>query len=153
RLDHVVEIDAASRLARIQAGVQGPELERQLGERGWTLGHFPDSFTHSTLGGWIATRSSGMQSDKYGDIADITKALRVVRPGEVLVTRPVPVTSTGPSVREMFLGSEGRLGVITEATVQVHRLPERRQVLGYFFRGWTDGLAAMRAIAASDVHP
>src|SRR5690606_17672167 len=83
RLDHVVEIDAASRLARIQAGVQGPELERQLGERGWTLGHFPDSFTHSTLGGWIATRSSGMQSDKYGDIADITKALRVVRPGEV----------------------------------------------------------------------
>ena len=93
--------------------------------RGWTVGHFPDSFTHSTLGGWIATRSSGMQSDKYGDIADLTRAVRVVTPAGVLATRPVPASSTGPSVREMVLGSEGRLGIITEATVHVHRVPGR----------------------------
>ena len=73
---------------RIQAGAFGPDLERQLNAQGWTLGHFPDSFTHSTLGGWIATRSSGMQSDRYGDIADLTRAVRVVTPKGLLVTRP-----------------------------------------------------------------
>ena len=118
-------IDPVSRLARVQAGVLGPDLERQLAERGWTLGHFPDSFTHSTLGGWIATRSSGMQSDRYGDIAELTRAVRVVTPSGMLATRPVPATSTGPSVREMVLGSEGRLGVITEATVHVRRAARR----------------------------
>ena len=91
-------------------GRSGPDIEDQLRPLGWTLGHFPDSFTHSTLGGWVATRSSGMQSDKYGDIADITRGLRVVMPGKMLVLRPLPSTSTGPSVREMILGSEGRLG-------------------------------------------
>jgi len=153
RLDRVLSIDAASRLARVQAGVFGPDLERQLGARGWTLGHFPDSFTHSTLGGWIATRSSGMQSDRYGDIADLTRGLRVVTPNGVLVTRPVPSTSTGPSVREMVLGSEGRLGIITEATVHVRRLPERRKILGYLFPNWSAGLAAMADIAASEAAP
>ena len=87
RLNKVLDIDAESGLARIQAGTLGPDLEEQLGARGWTMGHFPDSFTHSTLGGWVATRSSGMQSDKYGDIADITRGLRVVVPGDVLVIR------------------------------------------------------------------
>ncbi|WP_206061047.1 FAD-binding oxidoreductase [Nonomuraea basaltis] len=153
RLNQVLAIDEDSGLARIQAGALGPDLEQQLGERGWTLGHFPDSFTYSSLGGWIATRSSGMQSDKYGDIADITRAVRVVQPGRILATRAVPVTSTGPSVREMILGSEGRLGVITEATVQVHRIPGKRVVLGYFFPDWERGVAAMRAIAASDATP
>ena len=80
RMDRVLEIDETSRLARVQAGVYGPRLEEQLNARGWTVGHFPDSFTHSTLGGWIATRSSGMQSDRYGDIADVTRGLRVVTP-------------------------------------------------------------------------
>jgi alkyldihydroxyacetonephosphate synthase len=103
RLDKVLDVDEDSGLARIQAGGQGPDLEAQLNARGWTLGHFPDSFTHSTMGGWVATRSSGMQSDKYGDIADITKGLRVVRPGGVLVIR--------------------------EVTAQVHRLPEKREIL------------------------
>jgi alkyldihydroxyacetonephosphate synthase len=150
RLSRVLAVDEASRLARIQAGAMGPDLERQLNARGWTLGHFPDSFTHSTLGGWIATRSSGMQSDRYGDIADLTRAVRVVTASGLLVTRPVPSTSTGPSVREMVLGSEGRLGVITEATVHVRRVPQRRVILGYLFPTWADGLAAMRDIAASE---
>jgi len=153
RMDRVLEIDAASRIARVQAGVYGPDLERQLAAQGWTAGHFPDSFTHSTLGGWIATRSSGMQSDKYGDIADLTRAVRVVTPQGVLATRPVPSTSTGPSVREMVLGSEGRLGVITEATIHVHRVPERRLILGYLFPDWPRALGAMRALAESEASP
>jgi alkyldihydroxyacetonephosphate synthase len=153
KLRRVLAIDAPSGLARVQPGAYGPDVERQLNAQGWTLGHFPDSFTHSTLGGWIATRSSGMQSDRYGDIADLTRALRVVTPAGLLVTRPVPSTSTGPSVREMVLGSEGRLGVITEATVHIRRLPERRVILGYLFPTWADGLAAMQDIAASEASP
>jgi alkyldihydroxyacetonephosphate synthase len=150
RLNQVLEIDAESRLARVQAGVFGPHLEEQLVARGYTFGHFPDSFTHSTLGGWIATRSSGMQSDRYGDIADMTKGLRVVTPSGTLVTRPVPAASTGPSIREMVLGSEGRLGIITEATVHVRRIPEKRVILGYLFPNFAVALAAMQEIAAGE---
>jgi alkyldihydroxyacetonephosphate synthase len=150
RLDRVLSIDRASRLARVQAGVFGPHLEEQLGAQGYTFGHFPDSFTHSTLGGWIATRSSGMQSDRYGDIADLTKGLRVVTPSGTLVTQPIPSMSTGPSIREMILGSEGRLGLITEATVQVRALPARREILGYLFPTFADGLAAMGDLAAGE---
>jgi alkyldihydroxyacetonephosphate synthase len=152
-LNDVVSIDEGSGLARIQAGAQGPRIEEQLNERGWTMGHFPDSFTHSTLGGWVATRSSGMQSDKYGDIADITRGLRMVRPNGVVSIRPVPSASTGPSVREMILGSEGRLGVITEVTVQVHHIPEVREINGYLFPNWEAGIAAMHEISESDAHP
>jgi alkyldihydroxyacetonephosphate synthase len=153
RMNQLIDLDEESGLARIQAGALGPDLEDQLSARGWVLGHYPDSFTHSTLGGWVATRSSGMQSDKYGDISDITRGMRVVMPGKVLAVRPVPQTSTGPSVREMVLGSEGRLGVITEVTVQVHRIPEVRVILGYLFPSWEAGLAAMQEISTSDSHP
>ena len=153
RMNQVIDIDQESGLARIQAGAQGPDLEEQLSARGWVLGHYPDSFTHSTLGGWVATRSSGMQSDKYGDISDIARGMRVVMPGKVLQVRPLPHTSTGPSVREMVLGSEGRLGVITEVTVQVHRIPEVRVILGYLFPSWESGLATMQEISTSDAHP
>ena len=153
RMNRVLEVDEAAGLARVQAGVLGPDMEDQLGARGWTMGHQPDSFRHSTLGGWIATRSSGMQSDKYGDIADITRGLRAVLPGKVVVLRPLPSTSSGPSVREMILGSEGRLGVITEAWVNVHRVPENREIIAYLFPSWAAGMAAMQDIASSDATP
>jgi alkyldihydroxyacetonephosphate synthase len=153
RLREVIDIDVDSGLARIQAGAQGPDLEARLNAKGWTIGHFPDSFTHSTMGGWVATRSSGMQSDKYGDIADMTRGLRVVRPGGVLVLHALPSTSSGPSLREMILGSEGKLGVITEVTVQVHRIPAKRDVFAYFFPNWKAGIAAMQEIAESDAAP
>ena len=153
RMRELIDIDEESGLARIQAGALGPDLEEQLAAKGWTIGHFPDSFTHSSLGGWIATRSSGMQSDKYGDIADIVRGLHVVRPGGILVIRPIPSSSTGPSVREMIVGSEGRLGIITEATVQVHRTPAKRDVYGYFFPNWEAGTAAMQEVAESDAAP
>ncbi|MGO1509006.1 MAG: FAD-binding oxidoreductase [Actinomycetaceae bacterium] len=153
RMNKVLEIDEEAGLARVQAGVLGPDLEEQLGARGWTSGHQPDSFRHSTLGGWIATRSSGMQSDRYGDIADITRGLRSVLPGKVVDLRPLPSTSTGPSVREMIIGSEGRLGVVTEAWIHVHPLPEKRLVVAYLYQNFGSALEAMRGISASDVHP
>ena len=153
RMRELVSIDEESGLAVIQAGALGPDLEEQLNARGWTIGHFPDSFTHSSLGGWIATRSSGMQSDKYGDIADIVRGLHVVRPGGILVIRPIPSASNGPSVREMILGSEGRLGIITEAWVQVHRTPAKRDVYAYFFPNFETGLKAMQEISESDATP
>jgi len=153
RMNRVLEVDEHSGLARVQAGILGPDLEAALGARGLTMGHVPDSFTYSTLGGWVATRSSGMQSDKYGDIADIVRGLHLVRPSGVLVLRDLPSTSTGPSVREMVLGSEGRLGIITEVTIQVHRLPERREVIAYLFPTWDAALLAMHEVARSEAHP
>lgn len=150
RMSKVLEIDETSGLAHIQAGVFGPDMEDQLQARGWTMGHHPDSFVWSTLGGWIATRSSGMQSDKYGDIADIVRGLTMVMPGQVLQLRPLPSSSSGPSVREMVLGSEGRLGVITSAWVNVHRIPEVRELQAYFFPTYEDGLKACEQIISSD---
>jgi alkyldihydroxyacetonephosphate synthase len=94
-----------------------------------------------------------MQSDRYGDISDLTRGVRVVTPAGLLATRAVPHASTGPSVREMVLGSEGRLGVITEATVHVRRTPPARMILGYLFPDWAEALAAMRDIAASEAEP
>ena len=153
RLSKVLDIDEEAGLARIQAGAQGPDLEEQLNQRGWTVGHYPDSFNHSTIGGWVATRSSGMQSDKYGDISDITRGVRVATPSGPLVLRPLPSTSTGPSVREMILGSEGRLGVITEVTANVHRLPDERVIMAYFFPTFDAGLDAMHDISLLDSRP
>lgn len=150
RMSRVLEIDEVSGLAHIQAGVFGPDMEDQLAQRGWTMGHHPDSFVWSTLGGWIATRSSGMQSDKYGDIADIARGLTMVMPGQVLQLRPLPSSSSGPSVREMVLGSEGRLGIITSAWVNVHRIPEVRELQAYFFPSYEDGLKACEQIVGSD---
>lgn len=153
RMNKVLEINETAGLARIQAGVLGPDMEIQLNAKGWTMGHFPDSFMWSTLGGWIATRSSGMQSDKYGDIADCTRGLRMVMNGQVLVLRPLPSSSSGPSVREMVIGSEGRLGIITEAWMNVHRLPQVREIQAYFFPTYDAGLEAMTELAASDAAP
>lgn len=154
RMRRVLEIDDTAGLARVDAGAYGPDLEEQLNAQGWTLGHFPDSFAYSTLGGWAATRSSGMQSDKYGDIADIVRGLRMVHPRGVLAVTPLPGQSDGPSLREMVIGSEGRLGVITEVTVQIHRVAPVREVIAYMYPDWDHGIRGMHAIArSSEVAP
>lgn len=154
RMRRILDIDETAGLARVEAGVYGPDLEEQLTAQGWTLGHFPDSFAYSTLGGWAATRSSGMQSDKYGDIADIVRGLRLVHPRGVLAVNALPGQSDGPSLREMVIGSEGRLGVITEVTVQVHRVAPVREVIAYMYPDWEHGIRGMHAIARStDVAP
>jgi alkyldihydroxyacetonephosphate synthase len=153
RMRRVVEVDAESCTARAEAGVFGPDLEEQLGAHGMTLGHFPDSFLHSTLGGWIATRSAGMQSDKYGKIEDMVVALRMATPEGVLATRAVPKSSNGIDVNYLCIGSEGTLGVITEATMRVHPRPERRVVPAYLFRDFEGGIEAIRECVRRECAP
>ena len=153
RMRRVLDVDAESFTARVEAGVFGPDLEEQLSAHGVTLGHFPDSFMHSTLGGWIATRSAGMQSDKYGKIEDMVIALRMVTPEGVLATRTVPKSSNGIDVNHLCIGSEGTLGVITEATMRVHSRPEARIVPAYLFPEFDGGLQAMRECVNRECKP
>jgi alkyldihydroxyacetonephosphate synthase len=153
RMRRVLAVDPESLTARIEAGVFGPDLEEQLRGYGLTLGHFPDSFLHSTLGGWIATRSAGMQSDKYGKIEDMVMALRMVSPAGVLATRIVPKSSNGIDVNHLCIGSEGSLGVITEATMRVHLRSELRRTHGYLFRDFEAGIEAMHECVRKECVP
>jgi alkyldihydroxyacetonephosphate synthase len=153
RMRRVLAVDAESFTARVEAGVFGPDLEQQLSAHGMTLGHFPDSFLHSTLGGWIATRSAGMQSDKYGKIEDMVIALRMVTPEGVLATRTVPKSSNGIDVNHLCIGSEGTLGVITEATMRIHPRPESRLVPAYLFPDFEGGVQAMRECIRRECMP
>jgi alkyldihydroxyacetonephosphate synthase len=153
RLRRVLAVDARSCTARIEAGIFGPDLEEQLGAYGVTLGHFPDSFLHSTLGGWIATRSAGMQSDRYGKIEDMVLAIRMVTSEGVMATRVVPKSSNGIDVNHLCIGSEGTLGVITEATMRVHSRPEARLVSGYLFPEFEAGIEAMHECVRQECMP
>ena len=143
RMYRVLEVDKFSLTARIEAGVYGPHMEEQLEKHGVTLGHFPDSFIHSTLGGWAATRSAGMQSDKYGKIEDMVISIRMVTPSGTIISRTVPKSSNGIDIRQLCIGSEGILGVITEVTMQVHRVPEYKEFYGWIFPGFESGAAAI----------
>jgi alkyldihydroxyacetonephosphate synthase len=119
-------------------------VEAQLNARGFTLGHFPQSFEFSTLGGWIATRSAGQASIGYGKIEHMTQAVRVVTPVGIVETKDIPATAAGPGLLEMLIGSEGTYGVITEATVRIHSLPQMQDYRGVLFHSLEDGLAAYR---------
>src|SRR5204863_3565183 len=122
RMNRVLAVDPVSRSARIEAGALGPELEAALNAQGFSLGHFPDSFEFSTLGGWLATRSAGMQSDAYGKIEDMVVSLTLCTPRGTLVTPNVPRSATGPDLAQIAVGSEGTLGLITEAVMRIHPL-------------------------------
>lgn len=151
RLDRLLALDETSRLATFQAGVNGPRLETQLGARGYTLGHFPQSFEYSTLGGWIATRSSGQQSYRYGRIEALFAGGALETPRGRLEIKPVPASAAGPDLRELVLGSEGRMGVITCAHVRVRPRPAMEAFLGVFFPTWEAGMQAVRAIAQGEL--
>jgi alkyldihydroxyacetonephosphate synthase len=153
RMRRVLAVDSRSCTARIEAGIFGPDLEQQLGEYGLTLGHFPDSFLHSTLGGWIATRSAGMQSDRYGKIEDMVIAVRMVTPEGVLATRVVPKSSNGIDVNHFCIGSEGTLGILTEATMRVHPQPQIRAVPGYLFPEFDAGVQAVHECVRQECMP
>jgi len=149
RLDRVLSVDPVSRMARIQAGATGPEVEAQLNAHGFTLGHFPQSFEFSTLGGWIITRSAGQNSIGYGKIEDMTQAVRVVTPVGIIETKDTPATAAGPSLLQMLVGSEGAYGVITEATMRIHPLPAVQDYRGVLFHNLEDGFAAFRDLMQS----
>jgi alkyldihydroxyacetonephosphate synthase len=143
-MNRLISLDPESRTATIQAGALGPKLESDLAARGHSLGHYPDSFEYSTLGGWLATRSAGMQSDAYGRIEDMVVSIKMVTPVGTIVTKPVPASSAGPDLNRIMIGSEGILGVITEATVRVHKAPAVKDYRGYLFRSFADGVRGIQ---------
>jgi alkyldihydroxyacetonephosphate synthase len=156
RLTKTAEVDPVSLTARLDAGLFGPEAERRLGEQGVTLGHFPQSFEYSTVGGWLATRSAGQASTGYGRIDELVEAVRCVTPAGELGTRAVPASAAGPSLRELVVGSEGVLGVICEATVRVRPAPAARRYEGWSFASFAEGCEAFRVMeqaeASADVN-
>jgi alkyldihydroxyacetonephosphate synthase len=153
RLDRVVELDRSSRAARIQAGVLGPALEDQLRPHGYTLRHFPQSFECSTLGGWIATRSGGHFATLYTHIDDFVESLRVVTPRGVLESRRLPGSGAGPSPDRLFIGSEGMLGIITEAWMRLQDRPTMRAAAAVTFGDFIAGARAVRAISQAGLFP
>jgi alkyldihydroxyacetonephosphate synthase len=153
RLDRVLAVDRASLTATLEAGLLGPEAERRLGEQGVTLGHFPQSFEYSTVGGWIATRSAGQASSGFGRIDELVEGVRLVAPAGELRRRPVPASAAGPDLRELVVGSEGVLGVICEATLRVRPVPGVRRYEGWSFRSFAEGREAFRVMEQADAAP
>jgi alkyldihydroxyacetonephosphate synthase len=142
----LLHFDERSGLATFGAGIAGPDLEALLRVRGHTLGHFPQSFEYSTLGGWIATRGSGQQSLLYGRIERLFAGGQLESPAGTLVLPAFPASAAGPDLREIVLGSEGRIGILTEAAVRVSPLPQREEFLGVFFPDFSAGEEAVREI-------
>lgn len=153
RFDRVLEIDRASRAARIQAGVFGPALEAQLKPHGLTLRHFPQSFEFSTLGGWIATRSGGHYATLFTHIDDFVQGVRMLTPAGVYETRRLPGSGAGPDPARLAIGSEGILGVITEAWMRLQDTPRFRAAASVRFADFLTGAAAVRALSQSGLHP
>jgi alkyldihydroxyacetonephosphate synthase len=153
RLDRVLEIDRTSRAARIEAGVLGPGLEDQLRPHGLTLRHFPQSFEFSSLGGWIATRSGGHFATLYTHIDDFVESLRAVTPTGIVESRRLPGSGAGPSPDRMLIGSEGILGVITEAWMRLQDRPKFRAATAVTFPDFLTGARAVRAIAQAGLYP
>jgi alkyldihydroxyacetonephosphate synthase len=152
-LDRVVEIDPISRAARIEAGVFGPALEAQLRPHRLTLRHFPQSFEYSTLGGWIATRSGGHFASLHTHIDDFVESLRVVTPQGVVETRRLPGSGAGPSPDRLFIGSEGMLGIITEAWMRLQDRPRFRAGGAVRFADFFAAARTVRAIAQAGLYP
>ena len=153
RLNRVLEVDTVSRAARIQAGALGPELESQLKPHGLTLRHFPQSFEFSTLGGWIATRAGGHFATQYTHIDDFVEATRLVTPSGVMQTRRLPGSGAGPAPDRLVLGSEGTLGVVTEAWVRLQATPRFRASASIQFDDYLAAVACVRSLAQSGLNP
>src|SRR5881628_60367 len=153
RMRQMLAVDEASLLVTAQAGIRGPLLEEELAAHRLTTGHFPQSFEFSTLGGWIASRSSGAMSNRYGKIEDIVAGVRLIAPSGVYDVASRPRHAMGPDLLGLAVGSEGALGVITQATIRVHRAPEARAFDSVLFRDFHQGLEALRAMAQDEVPP
>ena len=153
RLDRVLEVDSTSLAARIQGGATGPVLEEGLKARGLTLRHFPQSFEYATLGGWIATRAGGHFATLYTHIEDLVESVRALTPRGEWRSRRLPGSGAGPSPDRLLAGSEGTLGVITEAWVRVRERPRFKLSCGVAFDGFAAGAEAVREISQAGLHP
>ena len=153
RLERLIRVDRESLTATLEAGLRGPAAEALLATHDLTLGHFPQSYEHASIGGYAATRSAGQASTGYGRFDDLVVGLRVATPiGDADLGR-APSSAAGPDLRELFVGSEGTLGVITEVTLHVRPVPETTVYEGWSFRSFTEGAAALRRVVQSHVAP
>jgi alkyldihydroxyacetonephosphate synthase len=152
-LNRVLEVDRMSRAARIQAGVLGPSLSDQLRDHDLTLRHFPQSYEYSSLGGWIATRAGGHFATLYTHIDDLVESVRAITPAGAWESRRLPGSGAGPSPDRLLIGSEGTLGVITEAWIRVHERPRWKLSCGVAFQTFAAGAQAVRELAQSGLNP
>ena len=153
RMGRLLDADEHALTATLEPGLTGPRAEEELRARGLTLGHFPQSFEYATIGGFVATRSAGQASTGYGRIDDLVLGLRMTTPAGEVVVRPVPASAAGPALRELLVGSEGTLGVITEVTVAVRRAPAARRYEAWSFRSLEDGVEALRSVEQARAAP
>jgi alkyldihydroxyacetonephosphate synthase len=144
KMNAFLELDIQSRTATFEAGIYGPKLEKILNDKGYTLGHFPQSFEYSTLGGWVAARSSGQQSSKYGRIDKILVSLKLITGRGIIQTAKLPPSAQGPDLNQIIAGSEGLFGIITQVTVKVHPLPQARRYFGILFPNFERGTEFIR---------
>lgn len=153
RLDQLHDLDEVSGEAELGAGVTGPDAERLLGERGFSLGHFPQSFQFATIGGFAATRSSGQDSAGYGRFDDMVRGVTAVTPAGVLDFGRAPASAAGPDLRQLIIGSEGVFGVITRVRLRVHPVPETTRYEAWSFPDFATGAAALRAVVQNGTGP
>jgi alkyldihydroxyacetonephosphate synthase len=149
--NRLLSIDTASRLAAFEAGILGPQLEAHLSLKGYTLGHYPQSFEYSSLGGWVVTRSSGQNSRHYGRIDQLFAGGDMQTPRGLMHLPAFPASAAGPDLRQLLLGSEGRMGVLTNVIVKISALPEKDDVYGIFFPSWKQAVEAVQTITGTDI--
>jgi len=153
RMTTVAGIDRRSLTVDFGPGLRGPQVEQALVRSGMTLGHFPQSFEYATVGGWVATRSAGQASTGYGSIEKLVVGIRCVTPSGEIFLPPLPATAAGPGLRQFLIGSEGVLGVITEATLKVRPAPAQRRYEGWMFKGFEEGAEALRKLEQGGAVP
>ena len=153
QMNHCFGIDDVSQVATFGAGTRGPVLERYLAPSGLTLGHVPQSFELATLGGWVATRSAGQASLRFGKIEQLTAAMEVVTPNGMITVDHLPAHGAGPDVRELLMGSEGTCGVITQATMRIARRPTHIRFASFAFASFAEAIIATRSLVQSGIRP
>lgn len=153
RFNRLLNLDEVSAEAELQAGVTGPEAERLLGEHGFSLGHFPQSFEFASIGGFAATRSSGQNSAGYGRFNEMIVGLRMVTPAGVVDLGRAPASAAGPDLRQLLIGSEGVFGVITQVRLRIHRIPEAARYEAWSFPDFPTGATALRAVTQQETGP
>lgn len=150
-MTRVVQIDKIAMTATVEAGIYGPALEEALQKHGVTLAHYPQSFEFSTVGGWIAARGAGQQSNRYGKAEKWLVSAKVATPKGLWTTEATPASAAGPNLNQLVAGSEGTLGVICEATVKIHEVPARKDYRGYLFKDFAAGIEAARRISHAEI--
>ncbi len=154
RFDKVIDVNDKDLTVTVQTGINGKALERILKEKGYLIGHVPQSFHTSSVGGWIAHRAAGQFSTKYGKIEDIVMSMRVVMAdGSVVDTKLYPRASDGPQIERLFLSSEGTLGIVTQATLKLWPWPEKQAGVAFVFADWNHALETVRLVLRQQVYP